>query len=112
MPRPRRPPPPPPTNNYVDKSEMETPTLVLVMAVLALAAALYYRSQPAVPQRRAARGGVRTVVVPRSALMAANEARPSAFAPAMVGSSGMSAGFVKTVPSYARTSATTGVRCN
>ena len=88
---------------------METPTLVLVLAVLALAAALYYRSQgPAVVQRRA----VRTVIVPRSPLLAANEARPSDFAPAMVGSSGMSAGKMRAAPqpSYARTSATTGVR--
>lgn len=95
---------------------METPTLVLVVALLALAAALYYqRAQPeSAPQRRAAWDGVRTVVVPRSSLLAANEARPSAFAPAMVGSSAMSAGTIQMRaaprPAYARTSATTGVR--
>lgn len=91
---------------------METPTLVLVVALLALAAALYYRSQaaPAAVRGRA----VRTVVVPRSPLLAANEARPSDFAPALVESSGMSAGTIRMrtapQPSHARTSATTGVR--
>lgn len=93
---------------------VETPTLVLVMAVLALIVALYYKSQSdtsATHRRRA----VRTVIVPPSGLMAANEARPSDFAPAMVGSSGMTAGIVQMrqaapMPSYARTSATTGVR--
>ena len=90
---------------------METPTLVLVMAVLALTVALYYKSKP---ERATRRRAVRTVIVPPSSLLAANEARPSQFAPAVVGSSNMSAGTIKMraapMPSYARTSATTGVR--
>lgn len=90
---------------------METPTLVLVVAVLALAIALYYKSRP---ERATQRRAVRTVIVPPPMLLAANEARPSEFAPAVVGSSNMSSGTIKMraapMPSYARTSATTGVR--
>ena len=92
---------------------METPTLVLVMAVLALTIALYYKSKSR-PERATRRRAVRTVIVPPSSLLAANEARPSQFAPAVVGSSNMSAGTIKMraapMPSYARTGATTGVR--
>lgn len=85
---------------------MGTPSFVLTVALLALAASLYFKN--ARPSAKQTGRQSRVVMVPRDPVMPANEAAPSSFAPVVV--TRYAGPRAPPQPAYARTSATTGVR--
>jgi hypothetical protein len=91
--------------------KMGTPSFVLTVALIALAASLYFRNAKGANYYPVASGGprARVVMVPRDPVMPANGSMPSNYAP-VVAQQQYAATRGAPQPSYARTSATEGVR--
>lgn len=88
---------------------MGTPSFVLTVALIALAASLYFRNAKGANYYYPAGGPrARVVMVPRDPVMPANGSRPSNYAPVAQQQYAATRGAPQ--PSYARTSATEGVR--